>query len=544
MPACPEPADAIPLIRAVEVARDAAIRLANARRREADLRPVLEDYEHRLRQHLGQERGGWSSLINLLRERAAEAQMRRGRRDSTRERLATVEAAHEFTLGLVTSAKQKEAELRAELGVLLVEVGFDPNSDPEQALRNIDRRAQLREQEVILQRQREKLAAKEAELREFDLEYEALLRRLGIDADGRSQSVVIDDLSRRLSSARGESIAKKHARDGLAQRQPLREQAVSERNRVEAELAALRRLGAVDNDVALAEAAERTLRRDALGARLQELQGRVREHFQDAGEDREAFERELAACDPVALRDELVTLEPRLADCERERTQLAEQKGKLDQEIESLGGDRAARLGAEMQSLLAELHELVDRYVLLHLAHRILDTVTDRFAKESQPAILQQVSLLLARITGGRHLRVSADRQAETLLVHDASGQSRGPKELSTGTREQLFLALRLAYVLDYCDRAEALPVVIDDVLVNFDRERARLTLGALSEVARSTQVLLFTCHHHIVELTRAVAPEVPVIELPAIHAGGLAVDAVTLRAEPLRSAEGKSTNR
>ncbi|MCA9658063.1 MAG: hypothetical protein KC486_06950, partial [Myxococcales bacterium] len=103
----------------------------------------------------------------------------------------------------------------------------------------------------------------------------------------------------------------------------------------------------------------------------------------------------------------------------------------------------------------------------------------------------------------------------------------------STGTREQLFLALRLAYVLEYCDRAEPLPVIIDDVLVNFDRARARSTLEALCEVARSTQVLLFTCHHHIVDLTRVVAPEVPIFELPTIDPRAAAVDAVTLRLDP-----------
>ncbi len=536
LPHCPEPADAALLTRALEVARESAIRLLNARRREADLRPGVDDYESRLRRHLGQERAGWPLLIKLLREGAAEAQTRRGRRESTRERLASVEAARELTLGLLASAKQIESELRAELGGLLAEVGLDPACDPEQALRSIDRRTLLREQRADLQRQREMLAGKEAELCEFEVEVEGLLRRLGIEDEGRSLSAVVDELSRRLSSARGESIAQNHAREGLAQRQPLREQAVSDFDRVQGKLTELRQRSGVEDDAALEEAADRALRRDALGARLQELQGRVAEHLADAGEEREDFERELAACDPVALRDELTTIEPRLAECERQRTLLAEQKGKLDQEIESLGGDRAARLGAEMQSLLAELREQVDRYVLLHLAHRILDGVTDRFAKESQPAILQQVSSLLARITGGRHVRVSADRQAETLIVHDASGQSRRPKELSTGTREQLFLALRLAYVLDYCDRSEALPVIIDDVLVNFDRERAQSTLGALCEVARSTQVLLFTCHHHIVELTRQVAPEVPVIELPEINAGGLAVDAVTLRAEPVRS--------
>lgn len=239
----------------------------------------------------------------------------------------------------------------------------------------------------------------------------------------------------------------------------------------------------------------------------------------------------LAALDPAALRAEAARLAGELEVAERRRTELAEHKGKLDQEIESLGGDRAARLGAEAESLLADLGDQVERYVLVHLAHKILDTVTDRHAREGQPAILAHTSQLLARITDGRHVRVVADRQASALVVHDALGHARSPRELSTGAREQLFLALRLAHVVDYCDRAEPLPVIIDDVLVNFDRGRARSTIEALLEVSRVAQVLLFTCHDHIVDLVREVAPKAPVLALPRVDPRAAAVDAVSLRA-------------
>lgn len=146
----------------------------------------------------------------------------------------------------------------------------------------------------------------------------------------------------------------------------------------------------------------------------------------------------------------------------------------------------------------------------------MLDRVTDRYARENQPALLQYTSELLARVTEGRHLRVVVQPETRSLATVDRSGQLRSPADLSSGTREQLFLALRLAYILDYCDRNEPLPVIMDDVLVNFDDARAAASLGALRDAARVTQVILLTCHQRWVDITRTVAPEARILELPA----------------------------
>ncbi|MEZ4452184.1 MAG: hypothetical protein R3B09_22150, partial [Nannocystaceae bacterium] len=318
------------------------------------------------------------------------------------------------------------------------------------------------------------------------------------------------------------------------------EAALAEAATIEARLAPLRERLAGAADAELRAAAERAIVRADLAAREARLIARLGRELGDEDarrlldgdlegrDDGPARPREV---DPGALRSEALRLAEALAAEERRRTALAEQKGKLDQEIESLGGDRAARLGAEAESLVADLGDRVERYVLVHLAHKILDAVTDRHAREGQPALLAHTSQLLTRITGGRHVRVVADRQAGTLVVHDAVGHARTPRELSTGTREQLFLALRLAHVVDYCDRAEPLPVIIDDVLVNFDHGRSRSTLEALLEVARSAQVLLFTCHDHLVECVREVAPRVPILALPRVDPRAAAVDAISLRA-------------
>jgi ABC-type ATPase involved in cell division len=98
--------------------------------------------------------------------------------------------------------------------------------------------------------------------------------------------------------------------------------------------------------------------------------------------------------------------------------------------------------------------------------------------------------------------------------VLDTNSRELTPDQLSTGTREQLFLAIRLAYVSQYAQQHEPLPMVLDDVLVNFDEARARAALQALLEFSRLNQIILLTCHRRTVELAQQVHPEIPLSEL------------------------------
>lgn len=99
--------------------------------------------------------------------------------------------------------------------------------------------------------------------------------------------------------------------------------------------------------------------------------------------------------------------------------------------------------------------------------------------------MLSEVSRLFHKMTLGRYvgIRRKLDERG-TLLLEQQDGEMKEPHQLSTGTREQLYLAIRLAYVLEYCQRAEPLPLVMDDVLVNFDDERKINTLDVLLEIA------------------------------------------------------------
>ena len=109
----------------------------------------------------------------------------------------------------------------------------------------------------------------------------------------------------------------------------------------------------------------------------------------------------------------------------------------------------------------------------------------------------------------------SAGREA--IRVVSSSGLEMDASSLSRGSIEQLYLCLRLGLAETFAERAEALPLILDDVLVNFDPGRAASIAEALAATADRHQVLFFTCHPHLVQLVRQVAPDARVVELERI---------------------------
>ena len=124
---------------------------------------------------------------------------------------------------------------------------------------------------------------------------------------------------------------------------------------------------------------------------------------------------------------------------------------------------------------------------------------------------------MFSAITDGEYAGIAASLEGDAFMAVHRSGDRRDPeKQLSQGTREQLYLALRLAYIKNHAAKAEPLPVIMDDILVNFDPVRAANTARVLAEFARDNQLLFFTCHPGTVDtLLQAAAGQKPV---PAVY--------------------------
>ena len=109
-------------------------------------------------------------------------------------------------------------------------------------------------------------------------------------------------------------------------------------------------------------------------------------------------------------------------------------------------------------------------------------------------------------------LVVDYDRQPMALSAIRASGEHVEIAGMSEGTRDQLYLALRLAALEEHGEKASALPFVADDLFINFDDGRARAGLRVLAHIAKRTQVIFLSHHDHLVDIVRDVfGPEVNV---------------------------------
>lgn len=236
-------------------------------------------------------------------------------------------------------------------------------------------------------------------------------------------------------------------------------------------------------------------------------------------EEEAAFEAELQAVDFAALEASRLSLEQQITDLEDQERKANERKGATGKELEQLDGSAAAAdIHTTITQRRAALANAIDRYVPLLFARQMLQQTLQKFEKASQPEMLNDVSTLFANMTGGRYQRVERPRDSSRPLIvyRSDNAEDLEPHELSTGTREQLYLAIRLAYVLHYCTKAEPLPIVLDDVFANFDPARTRKTLEALGQITDRVQVLLFTCHPHVVGLAQEVFPELRPVAVPA----------------------------
>lgn len=229
----------------------------------------------------------------------------------------------------------------------------------------------------------------------------------------------------------------------------------------------------------------------------------------EAGPRLAALEAELAALrreDIEAanerLRHEVDAAEERLEALRSERAALEHERARL------ASADDVARLRVEQERLRAEMAAIARRWARARIARRLLEEARLRFQRDHQPRVLRDASDFLARMTAGAHRQVRASLDEPGLLeVVGADGAVRRPEQLSRGTAEQLYLALRFGTVLNHHAGAEVLPVVMDEVLVNFDPERARRAAAAIAELAQSRQVLYFTCQPATRDLLRSAAP-------------------------------------
>lgn len=233
-----------------------------------------------------------------------------------------------------------------------------------------------------------------------------------------------------------------------------------------------------------------------------------------SGQDLEDFAATVRACDPVELDSRIARLDAEIGELSLRVSAVSEEVGSLDAEIRRMDGSAlAAEKAAEAAQVLAGLQADAERFVLQRLAVSILKEEMERYRRTHQGPVLEQAGRIFSRLTRGsfQGVDVDYDDKGQPVLVAVRPGGSvlgrLKPEALSDGAADQLFMALRLAFVRHHLTRNPPLPLVLDDVLVHFDDARSRAALEEFGKVARATQVVFFTHHRHLADLAQEVLP-------------------------------------
>ena len=219
----------------------------------------------------------------------------------------------------------------------------------------------------------------------------------------------------------------------------------------------------------------------------------------------EKFKEEVSTeSDPLVTDHSIEALEDEITQEERKHSDIMQEMGAKTNQISELEKDeRLGELRLEEENLKARLRQALSEWSVNALCHTLLSKAMTIYERERQPFVLKHAGRYLDKITEKRYIRVIKKTDGDRLVVETPEGLQKNVSALSRGTAEQLYLSMRLAFIKEYANRVGTLPLIVDDILVNFDPQRAKTTIRLLNEVSKNNQIIMFTCHPNTVELCK-----------------------------------------
>jgi uncharacterized protein YhaN len=362
----------------------------------------------------------------------------------------------------------------------------------------------------------ERIEPMRADLAAFEQAAKALAAQAGADLAAHSPEEIAQALDRRLRTAQE---AEKEHRRLRAALEVAKQSKAGAQVRVEQANAAIQpmfeRTGAATHEELRAAISASDEYRKLL-ARHNKAEDSVRKLGE--GMSLDALRMESDSSDATAATAELSDLDRKEEDLLSQDRELSAAKQDAKTRLSTMAGSTGGAIAeAKRQEALAGMVDAVEQYVRLHTAGRLLRWSIEQYRELKQGPMLETASRIFARLTLGSFERLSVDFESEPpkLLGRRQSGESVGVDGLSDGTRDQLYLALRLAALDMHLAQSHAMPFIADDLFINYDDARSKAGLEALGELSTKTQVVVLTHHDHLLPAFRDIfGRDVNVVEL------------------------------
>jgi uncharacterized protein YhaN len=444
-------------------------------------------------------------LLAAALERRDRAEALNSRRQRVQDRIGELNQAVATAGREADQARQALAQWHEQWRAILAELGLTGKETPgdvedffenlQACLSQLEKAGDYRERIAGIRRDAEALTE----------QVRALLQHVAPELVTLPVDQALEQLGNLCARHRAQKTRLQDCQDGIAMAEEEIRQAVGEQEAAAAQLEHLCALAGCERQEDLEQAERRWQERCRLEERIAEQEKHLRQLAE--GRPLAEFEALVAQVDPDALPDRLQTLAEELEQVQQHISACAETIGMERTELARMdGGAAAADKAGQAAEKLAEVRRLAERYARLQVAARVLEDEIERYRATHQDPVLTLAGGYFAELTLGSFagLRTDLDDKGEQVLIGLREGGARLPVEaMSDGTRDQLFLALRLASLEHRLEKSEAIPFIVDDILVNFDQQRSRATLKALKKLANRNQVILFTHHREIGDMAR-----------------------------------------
>lgn len=290
------------------------------------------------------------------------------------------------------------------------------------------------------------------------------------------------------------------------------EQTNTARNRIAEAKASLQPLlhlcGTMDNDGLRAA----IVSSDRLRSLTSEIDQAIKQLLQAGdGLDREALESEFEVIDANTISIRLSEIKLLIDEVVGQQNRLSGELNAAEAALGKIAGqDEAARAESQRQEALARMSNATERYIKVYTAAKLLRWAIERFRESKQGPMLARASEVYCGLTQGAFNRLVVDYESEPLKLSGqrATGELVDIEGMSEGTRDQLYLALRLAALELHLEQTTSLPFIADDLFINYDDGRAKAGLEALAKLSEMTQVIFLSHHEHLVPIAQSVFGE------------------------------------
>jgi len=344
----------------------------------------------------------------------------------------------------------------------------------------------------------------------------SLIARVAPDLVDQSPEDISLELGRRLDLAQKDEAASNDLLARLHRSQAELTEARKRLQAVHARLAPLMAAAGVEEVTALGRAIERSDERRAVERKIQSAEQDLTQAAD--GLSLEDLRTECEGVGADELKAELDRLAAASRDVVNQIASLSNEFGAQKIAFDALDGtDQAARAEAQRQEAIAAMADTAERYLRLQTAARLLKWSIEKFRETKQGPMLSKASTIFNGLTMDSFSRLLVDSagDAPRLFGVRPGGEQVDVTGMSEGSRDQLYLALRLAALDLQVEQGLNMPLIADDLFINFDDRRTAAGLKVLGDLSRSMQVIFLTHHDHLVPLAKEVlGSDLNVVEL------------------------------